>query len=301
MGGMRYQTNANAGTNQNLISLGGQPTATPPGTKAEPDWDVFALAHAEHVYDFRTGSNVAIESTGDVYVSRQFDETSFSLSFAEITSGVRFDPTPEVPELSLRPHVVAGVSSLGNRIYGSWIGPGIDARWRASGNLNAYGVYQLRKTYYEDVDVVPFGSQQSGDDNLLRAGLTYVFADGSVALGEAVGRFVVAERSFYSYSLAGVRARYGMALGFGEGISGYSWSLLTGADIYWRWFDSPDPNVDPTVTRDDFEWRLTASLSVPIAENWEVVPQLDYTRINSNLNNFDYDNLAAWLGLRWRF
>ena len=264
MAGLRYQTNANAGTTENLILLGGSAAVTPSGSKQENDVDAFTLGHLEHSYDFRVGNNTRIESTLDFYGSRQFDVASFSLSYADATTGIRFEPTPSLPGVSVRPHVVAGMSGLGSRIYGTWYGPGVDVSWRATDALLAYGLYQLRITSYNNVDAAPDGSLQSGDDNVFRAGLRYGFADGSLALGELIGRIVSAERSFYSYDEIGVRGRYVLPLGFGQSVTGRAWFLLLGAEVRQRWFDAPDPNVDPSTTREETELRGTVAVSIPV-------------------------------------
>ena len=301
LGALRHQSNANAGTNSNLVQIGGQAAATPAGTKQQSDWDFFAIARVEHVYDFRTGTGTAIESTLDVYASRQFDLTEFSLSTLDFTSGIRFTPTESVPELSVRPYLLAGVSGLSEKLYGSWIGPGVDAAYRFGDGLVGYGLYELRITTFRDVEAAPDGSLQSGDQNVMRLGLRKSFTDGSLGVAELLGRVVEAERSFYSFNEIGARLRYGMPLQFGEGITGRAWYGALGGEIRQRWFDSPDPNVDPNVDRREFEYRLSASLAVPIGDAFEVVAQVDWEQIHSNLANFDYSDLAPWIGVRWRF
>ncbi len=301
LGALRYQTNANAGTNATLVQIGGQPAATPAGTKREADGDAFVVGRLEHIYDFRAGNGTAIESTLDVYASRQFKLTEFSLSAADFTSGIRFTPTPDIPELSVRPYLLAGASGLSTDLYGSWIGPGVDAVYRVGDGVVAYGVYELRISQFRDVEAASDGSLQSGDQNVFRIGARKSFADGSLGVAELLGRVVSAERSFYAFDEIGARLRYGRALRFGEGITGRAWYASGGAEVRQRWFDAADPNVDPNITRREFEFRLTASLAVPISDSMEVVTQIDWMRINSNLANFDYDDLAPWIGVRWRF
>lgn len=298
---LRYQTNANAGTSSNLVSIGGQPAVTPTGTKAEPDWDAFAVARLEHIYDFRAGNGTVIESSLDLYGSRQFKLTEFSMSSAELRSGIRFVPAPSIPELNIRPYLVAGMSGLSSRIYGTWIGPGVDVGYRLGDGVVAYGLYELRISSYQDVEAAPDGSLQSGDENVMRIGARKSFADGSLGLAELFGRFVSAERSFYAFEELGARLRYALPVHAGEAVTGRAWYAAAGAEFRQRWFDAPDPNVDPNVTRREFEYRLSASLAAPIADSVEIIAQVDWIQISSNLANFDYSDLAPWIGVRWRF
>ena len=64
---------------------------------------------------------------------------------------------------------------------------------------------------------------------------------------------------------------------------------------------SPDPSVDPLVTREDREWRFNALASVPINEAWSIVATVGRTDTKSNLPNFTRDNDFASLGASWRF
>jgi hypothetical protein len=40
---------------------------------------------------------------------------------------------------------------------------------------------------------------------------------------------------------------------------------------------------------------------VPFGDSFEAVAQVDWIQVSSNIANFDYTDLAPWVGVRWRF
>ena len=79
------------------------------------------------------------------------------------------------------------------------------------------------------------------------------------------------------------------------------WYLnLTGAYDFTN-YDEPDAIIDPGVTRQDREKRISLQISVPLIDRLNLVTTGQYRDVGSNLPNFEYDDTAITVGAQWIF
>ena len=68
-----------------------------------------------------------------------------------------------------------------------------------------------------------------------------------------------------------------------------------------RYFDAPNPDVDPTKDRNDMQYRVTGTNRVRVSEDLSIILQGKYVKNESNLPNFDFENIAGTVAAALRF
>jgi hypothetical protein len=80
-----------------------------------------------------------------------------------------------------------------------------------------------------------------------------------------------------------------------------TWVLTPYIGASYAQYETPDPTVDPNVTRRDREWHVGSTLDAELATNAGFRFNVHYTRNDSNLINYSYRNLAFSIGPAVRF
>ena len=68
-----------------------------------------------------------------------------------------------------------------------------------------------------------------------------------------------------------------------------------------RYYDGPDPTIDPGTTRHDREWTIGAGLVARVSGGWSVNVQLLQSWVKSSLANYTYTNTSAAVGIGYAF
>ena len=73
------------------------------------------------------------------------------------------------------------------------------------------------------------------------------------------------------------------------------------AGVGKRNYDMANPDITTEVLRKDNDWRVGASLSIPISSNWSVVMQLEHVNVISNLPNYQSRNTSLMGAVAYNF
>jgi hypothetical protein len=299
---MRYQTNASAGPNSSLIRSFGDVTVLDPRFGKAPDWNHFIIANAGYSHDIAPGVAGEISLFG--YYAKQVNLWVFDTGLAEVQLGPRFTlPSELVSNLSFKPYVIGTAAWLASDPYYSGPGVGISSRFAIGNAMRLEPYYEYRAREFTDSEFYPTVSQQSG--KLHVAGLT---GDGSIfnvpwtaRLAAGWNRSDNAAFDFNSYD------RVNGDIGFPLPFSLTFWDtprqfvFTPTAGFSLTDFMRPNPTVDPTITREDREWRVGAALDIQVYENWGIRTYLQYAEVASNLPNFEMKNLSISFGPTYRF
>jgi tetratricopeptide (TPR) repeat protein len=311
--GLRAQSNATAGTSSGTILSAGTAVARPAGTGPQSGFDAVVSGNLEHVWDFGRQDGLSLVSTGLIYGSKYTNAAAYNtragktdpqdLLLAEGTTGLRFVlPSAEATTWTVRPYALLGTSLLNGSQYFTSYGGGLETAYRFDqGRWVVEGGYEARFSDYATRADVREGSQQSGVDHILRGRLTRELAPGHLVSLDISGRDRVTGRDYYDFTGADFRASYYTVYGNPFGWDGQSWTTGFYAGLGMRTYGGPDRAVDPTQTRKDTDMRLGVTTTVPIADQWSVLLQAEYSRNGSNIRNYDYDNALGMIGLVWRY
>lgn len=126
--GARYQTDANAGPNSQIVRALGYDATLSSRYRSRPDGNAFGSIQARHVYDFENQRGDVWETNFTGYYAKQFHIYQFDLGVAQADTGPRLSISNTLG-LSIRPYVTGAFLPLGNRPYLASPGGGFSARW----------------------------------------------------------------------------------------------------------------------------------------------------------------------------
>lgn len=299
--GARYQSNANAGPNQQIIRAFGQAQVAPQTTTKQADWNIFALTSAYYGWSFDDrGDTLEFNLAG--YYAAQKKLTRLDLGLVDLQVGPRFLlPNESVANLSIRPYAIATYTALGGSTYFSGPGAGFTVRHDLGSfaTLEHFGEYR-RKTYENSTDY-PLATQQTG--NLWSYALQ---ATGTITGNlKYVGRFTlnhnVAATGFNSFDQVALDVALPFEFTGPVTLGPGPWIVSPIAGFSNTRYGAPDPSVDPVDTRHDTEWRVGVRFDIPIFASVGFMTQISYAVVDSNIINYDTRNLSVTFGSTLRF
>lgn len=300
--GMRYQTNASAGPTSSLIRSFGDVTVLDGQFGKAPDWNHFILTNAGYSHDLAPG--VAGEISFFGYYAKQVNLWRFDTGLTEVQVGPRFTlPSELVSNLSVKPYAIGTAAWLASDPYYSGPGVGISSRFSIGNAMRLEPYYEYRDREFTDSEFYPTVSQQSGKLHVaaLTGDGTILTVPWTARLAGGWNRSDNAAFDFNSYD------RVTGDIGFPIPFSLTFWDtprqfvFTPTAGFSLTDFMRPNPTVDPTITREDKEWRVGAALDVQVHESWGIRTYLQYAEVASNLPNFEMKNLSISFGPTYRF
>jgi hypothetical protein len=157
---------------------------------------------------------------------------------------------------------------------------------------------------YRDYDhVAPLGNTEdyTGFEHQGIATVTWLVRPGTTLIGSIGGRAAGTKEDFLDYK--GLQTSVGVYQTFASPVSFLPYDWLAGLSFGYesRWYDSPDPSVDPGTSRQDDIFQFDAVNTIPLTEDWSLTQQIQYLLDDSNLRNYSYDNFTVAMSARWRF
>lgn len=299
--GLRYQTNANVAPLGNTYRVFGTDLDLPSDAKRRPDWNFFVQGGAHHVYDLRTQNSDTVETNLTLYQGLQFKETRFDLGLVELDSGPRLALTTEGLRTTIRPYVLANYVELAHRHYLATFGGGVSLAMYFSDAISGEFRLEHRVRDFNNSKRNPDVSIQSGDLTEPSWTMQYKPTENWSLLGRLGFGSNSADQRFYSYNLyqIDISSTFNFDL---PALNAPSKASFTPFFSYVVTnYRSPNPTFDPTVTRKDREWRVGASLDVPLSEHFGTFGLAQYSSVDSNLPNFKSRNLAISFGVTVKY
>ena len=304
-GGVRYQSNANAGPSRNAITLlDNDSVQLGSEFTKKTDWNLFASASLRYTYDpqLQTGEVMQVDLL--VYDAEQFDQSQLDLIYTDLKIGPRAQLWPEMIDgLSFRPYVVGQHVRLDRKTYYNAVGGGISLSKQFTPTLNGEASFQHLFKNYDPSASRPTSNQQDGAETEVRLnGNLAVTSNGIFGFGVALIDEEAQVKLFSNRELE-LSASYTMSYSLPiENLTSDRWTSSLSVARTWTSYDANDPAISPSgEKRSDDEWRVSLLTSVPLTETWALIGTLQHTTVDSNFKNFTYQNSSASLGLSWRF
>src|SRR5690606_31470494 len=161
--------------------------------------------------------------------------------------------------------------------------------------------FEHRFRWFNDTDDNPTASERDGHLDQLRFDARWAATPRDIIAGSLYGVYNNADAGFRSYGEHGGRLAYTRLF---EPLFGAEARplALTGAVGYRATdYDDPDPLVAPGTTRRDREWRVSGVASVGLAADWDLVVEVEYREVDSNIELYEFDNFAVTVGGVWHF
>ena len=109
-----------------------------------------------------------------------------------------------------------------------------------------------------------------------------------------------ADEDWNSNIEAGLRASGAYQYDSGLSFVSRNWVVSGYADARYRWYEDPDPAIDPDETRRELDLRAGLSHLFAIDGGFGLQLDVEAFRRNANIENFDLDNVSVTLSAQYR-
>jgi len=286
--GARYETNATGGPDNIPSLISGA---------ADDDYSVSASARFDMQHDLGYQNGASFDMGLDLFASQYGDDASPETALAGLQAGFSL---PVGSGRRVSPYLHAGQIILRGDGFRTEYGAGL--RYRATLDPAARYQFDLKvaEQSYEVTASSPNAAEQDGTETSARFNYSRSLQP-NVTLNFGVSAaFKDAAISYETYSTAGVSAQLVRQFGAGSGPGGQPWSAGTGLGYRWTGYDAPDPSVAPGVTREDDQLTAEIFVQVPITDRADFLGSVSWTNNKSNYATEDYDNLGAFIGVRFQ-
>lgn len=301
-GGLRYQTNANAGPGSGRVLVQGIEATLQDRFRRQDDVNAFLSGVLVHRYDLGTPRSEFLETRAIAYASKQFDQENLDLGVIQIDTGPQLAFLPDlIPTTTIRPYVLGNLVSLDEKLLFGSVGGGAQIRHQVNDRLLLETEGTLSYREFDNSSTFPTVDNQSGVEAGVALRANYRLAPDLVLRGEASYSNLNARMDFESYDEYGVAASLEYTYGNPFGLDVPPWTVAIAAGYIFRDYEEPDPTISPGQTRHDEELRLSLLNSFRISRSWSVEAQLQYIDNNSNIPNFERDNFIVLVGALFSF
>jgi len=301
--GVRYQTNANDGVNNDFVFLPGDffPRFIDPSARAKEDTNGFIIGQFHYRYMLPSQGDafdVNLLTYGSLYSDLHRNDTLLGqLTFGPDFNLGRFN----IPNADLSIYGILGGVALDGETYQGSIGAGakfgkiFDAMNR--GELR----FEYRYLDYRDSDFRPDASDRTGNRYDVSGYFQHAFNDRFSIFGlvDAARHVAVADyRSFWE-----VGGSVGLSYAFDSPISALPgrWTTTVSGGILRRRFDEVDPDLFVSAKERDTETFVYGGLTVPLADKWALQTGISYRNVDSNLDIYSFDSVGVSIAVARMF
>lgn len=299
--GLRYQSNANAGSSAGLIRFGGQDVVLDTAFAKKHDWNAYLQTTLNFEQDIGDRGDTLEMGFGGYY-AKQFQIKEVNLGAAELQIGPRLVFFPEYfSNTTTKFYGIVNSIFLGDNPYFRTYGAGASLRSKLSPVTVVETAVEYRdRKFYDSIDY-PTAGQQTGD-------LVTVSVTGN---GLIYGPVRWLARVSYDWNKSGFNfwsyRRPSVELGmpilfdlswFGASRPAQITPYIGGSLSY---FEIPDPAYDAAVTRQDHTWYVGTTVEANLIGDVNFRLNVNYLSNESNIINFAYRNLSVSFGPAFRF
>jgi len=294
--GLTYATNANLGPLDNNVIIGGTPGfILDPDSQSQPDSGIRYLIYGTHAYDLERSNVDAYETDFSAFGLVYGDVKSGNTFFGRVRTGPRLSLTDEQFGAQVRPYVEGNYLNADDRTvyFGGFGGleyaSSLSRRWATYADISA-GVLDFEKDRNEE-DRVSFRFLGGG---------AFIPSRDLVGRAAAIFEYEKANADYNSSIVIGARLSTEYLYDSGVELIDRKWSVSAYLDGRYRWYDSADPFIDPNTVRNEFDLRGGISHLFAIRDGFGLVLDVEGFLRDSNIQNFDLNNLSVTLSLQYR-
>lgn len=295
--GITHATNANLGPDAAQIRVdqfgGNVPLVS--GRK-EADTGVRTLLSVSHIYDLQGANDDAWKTDVTAFALRYFNQDDGDVGFTSIRTGPRLSLTNEQFGPRLRPYFEGQYLNVRDRgLYASY-GVGTEYSDTLSPIMSAYGDIGLR---YRNFFRKEF-TQNDTYNAYVSAGLAYIPLRDLILRASGSIELEFADADFNSNIEAGLRASAEYQYDSGIDWIDRKWSLSGFAEFRTRQFEEPNAFIAADLKRSDYDIRGGVSHIFTLTDGFGIQFDVDALLRESNIVNFDLDNISGTLSLQYR-
>lgn len=292
--GVSYSTNANLGPPDANVFVFGAPAVLNQEFVEADDIGFRAIAQGRHFLDLGRPNNDVWLTDLSLFSLNYIDETRGDIDRAAIVTGPRLSLDERAYGPKLRPFLTAELLTSGNEVLYYAAGAGVDYTDTLDEQLNVFaGIESTWREYADRNDFdghshrIAIGASWSPDTATTFSGL--VFADTDQANLDSNTNYELGLR-------LGATHRYDSGFAFTDRL----WSVTGYASVAGRWFEEPNAAIIAR-KRSDLDLRAGLVHVFHLTGGVFVQAEVDYLYRDSNISNFDIENLGATLAVGLTF
>jgi hypothetical protein len=294
--GLRYQTNASAGSGPQGVLASGR---TFNSFFSQGDWNWFGAFGLNYTHDFENQRGDTFEASLLGYDAQQFKLHQFDIGLLEFRAGPRFGILPASEGgVSVKPYVIATGALLADVPYYGGGGGGITVHANV-GTVALDPYVEVVQQSFRNSTLYPLAGGLSGTLS------TYALqGSGPIYSGLSWQSRVIyahANDAFNPYSYDSYAVDVWLPWSFSLFGDSRTWTLTPTAGVSQWLYNAPDPTIDPLTTPRSFEWRVGLGLDVPVWKQLALGMLVQYRADMSNVAAFSMRDLAVTAGPTIRF
>jgi len=297
--GITYSTNATLGpdNDQVLLNIGGNPTIVDiiQGNE-EGDFGARALVSLTHIYDLQQADADVWRTDFSAFSLRYFDTEEGNVAFGRVRTGPRLSINNEQFGPKIRPYVEGQYLNAQDRGLFASYGVGLEYTNTLSPILSSYTDFGFRYRNY-------FRSEFTDEDAFnvyATAGLAYIPTRDLVLRGTGFFEVDAADADENSNFEVGLRGSGEYQYDSGIEWVDRKWSVSAFGEVRSRFFEAEDPIIGLNRKRRDLDFRAGVSHVFSLQGGFGIQLDVDGLFRESNIVNFDLDNISTTVSLQYR-
>lgn len=295
--GITHSSNANLGPSTGQIRVDGFGGLVPliSGGK-ESDTGLRVQVNATHLYDLERPNDDVWKTDVSAFGVRYFEVDAGDFGYARLRTGPRLSLTDEQFGPKLRPYAEGQyLNSQDRGLYGAF-GVGAEYSDTLSPVFSVFGDAGLRYRNYFRKEFTGLDAY----DVYVSGGLAYFPMRDLILRAGGSLEAESADFDFNSNFEVGLRGSAEYQYDPGIDWVDRKWSLSGYAEVYRRWYDEPDNFIAVNVNRRDTDLRGGLTHVFSLSEGFGIQLDVDALLRQSNIVNFDLDNVSGTLSLQYR-
>jgi len=296
----RYDDNANAAPQDQNVRVRGQDGLLDQEDTGQSDSSAELVGSFQYAYALDSQAGNQIEADLLFYNRRYLDQSRLNVNTVDLDLGPRFYFGQLYnPDFSLRPYVSGSYLLLDDDTYQRSFGGGLNVRKLFGLNLLTEGTVEGLHQDYSDTSRQPTATERTGPYYTASGRVTYQLLPATVVTARAGAAKRDADEDYESFGEwnGGLSVTQSFKAPFG--LTATSWSSSLSTTLRRVVYDEADPAIDPNQKRKDTRVDVNLSFNVPLGTKVTMVLNGLYTKNDSSLSNFDYDNWGGGLGFAW--
>lgn len=293
--GAVFSTNAALSAEDPVATIAGANVARVAGAAEEEDFGVRASASFTHRYDLGTPRTDEWKTNFAATTTRYENSKRGDIIGFALRTGPVLAADENRDGLKARPFVEGIYFDAGHRTLYAAPGAGLELSEVLSDQWSVFGEGRVQ---YRD-----YGAPRGDNDGFVFravAGAGYfptrnIVVRGRLALEREEAR-VGSERN-WDVDLR-VAADWNYDPGFAVEDK---WTFSAAVRGAYRSFDDPDVAVDPTTTREDFDFAASVGHRFALRDGFGIVVEAEYFNRGSSVGTIDFDNLTIGTGIDFKF
>ena len=290
--GVTYSSNANLGPNDSEILLDNQVAQLADEFIASEDIGVRTAVYGSHFYDLDQPDGDLWQTDATFYSVHYLDETAGDIDTIQLRTGPRLSLDNQNFGPKLRPFLeLDGLRAKNETLYAT-IGGGVEYTDTLNEQVNIFASYQAGwREYFQGRDGF------DGSTHKLLIGARYAVSKNLGVIGSVYAETdQTRDRSNTNYEI-GARVSSSYNYDSGLNFTDRLWSVSGYLQVAYREYDEPVEEVTDAFNRRDYDFRAGVSHIFHLREGWFAQADADFLLRDSNLPNFDIDNIGVTLSI----